>query len=283
MNRPKPEHAPNDMPTMSVIRVAIAGAAGRMGQTLVKAILDDPRFSLAHAFEQPGHEAVGLDAGKLAGAGNANVAVTDTIDGEAFDTLIDFTVPAATLSHGEFCRREDRQIVIGTTGMTDQDRTQIEDAAADIGIVLAPNMSVGVNLCLKLLEVAAQALGDTVDIEVIESHHRNKIDAPSGTALRMGEVIAAALDRTLAENGVFARQGQTGVRGDRDIGFATVRAGDIVGEHSVMFASTGERVEIAHKATSRAIYATGALRAAAWLAGRETGLYDLADVLGLNH
>ena len=275
--------SPNDTPTASMIRVAIAGAAGRMGQTLIRTILDDPRFALAHAFEQPGHEAVGQDAGELAGCGSTSVPVTDSIDAEAFDTLIDFTVPTATLGHAEFCRRQGRQVVIGTTGMTDQDRLQIEDAAVDIGVVLAPNMSVGVNLCLKLLEVAAQALGDTVDIEVIESHHRNKVDAPSGTALRMGEVIAGALDRTLAENGVFARHGQPGVRRDHDIGFATVRAGDIVGEHSVMFAGTGERVEIAHKATSRAIYATGALRAAAWLAGRESGLYDMADVLGLNN
>ena len=265
-----------------MIRVAIAGAAGRMGQTLIQAMRDDPRFELTHAFEQPGHEGVGRDAGELAGSGSVSVPVTDSIDGVDFDTLIDFTVPAATLSHTDFCRRHHRQIVIGTTGLTDQDLALINDAAGEIGVVLAPNMSVGVNLCLKLLQVAAQALGDTVDIEVIESHHRNKVDAPSGTALRMGEVIAQALDRTLAENGVFVRHGQAGARRDHDIGFATVRAGDIVGEHSVMFAGTGERVEIAHKATSRAIYANGALRAAAWLAGQECGVYDMADVLGLS-
>jgi 4-hydroxy-tetrahydrodipicolinate reductase len=171
--------------------------------------------------------------------------------------------------------------VIGTTGFSEQDQEKIEQAAQDIAIVLAPNMSVGVNLCLKLLEVAAEVLGDSVDIEIVEAHHRTKVDAPSGTALRMGEVIAAALDRTLADNGVFSRHGRTGVRGDKDIGFATIRAGDIVGEHNVMFASSGERIEISHKATSRMVFAHGALRAAVWLSQQEPGLYSMENVLGL--
>ena len=194
---------------------------------------------------------------------------------------MEFTSPAATVEHIEYCRANRRQIVIGTTGFSEQDQEKIEQAAQDIAIVLAPNMSVGVNLCLKLLEVAAEVLGDSVDIEIIEAHHRTKVDAPSGTALRMGEVIAAALDRTLADNGVFSRHGRTGVRGDKDIGFATIRAGDIVGEHNVMFASSGERIEISHKATSRMVFAHGALRAAVWLSQQEPGLYSMENVLGL--
>ena len=211
----------------------------------------------------------------------SGVSITDHIGSIDFDTLVEFTSPAATVEHIEYCRANRRQIVIGTTGFSEQDQEKIEQAAQDIAIVLAPNMSVGVNLCLKLLEVAAEVLGDSVDIEIIEAHHRTKVDAPSGTALRMGEVIAAALDRTLADNGVFSRHGRTGVRGDKDIGFATIRAGDIVGEHNVMFASSGERIEISHKATSRMVFAHGALRAAVWLSQQEPGLYSMENVLGL--
>ena len=252
-----------------MIQLAIAGAAGRMGRTLIEAAHENPQTQVVHGFEQPGSSNIDLDSGELAGIGNNGVSITDHIGSTDFDTLV------------EFCRVNHRQIVIGTTGFSEQDQEKIEQAAQDIAIVLAPNMSVGVNLCLKLLEVAAEVLGDAVDIEIVEAHHRNKVDAPSGTALRMGEVIATALDRTLADSGVFSRHGQTGVRGDKDIGFATIRAGDIVGEHNVMFVGSGERIEISHKAASRMVFAHGALRAAVWLSQQKPGLYNMENVLGL--
>ena len=265
-----------------MIQLAIAGAAGRMGRTLIEAAHENPQTQVVHGFEQPGSSNIDRDSGELAGIGNNGVSITDHIGSTDFDTLVEFTSPAATVEHIEYCRVNHRQIVIGTTGFSKQDQEKIEQAAQDIAIVLAPNMSVGVNLCLKLLEVAAEVLGDTVDIEVVEAHHRNKVDAPSGTALRMGEVIAAALNRTLADTGVFSRHGQTGVRGDKDIGFATIRAGDIVGEHNVMFVGSGERIEISHKATSRMVFAHGALRAAVWLSQQKPGLYNMENVLGLD-
>jgi len=197
-----------------------------------------------------------------------------------FDVLIDFTAPAVTLDNLALCRRHGKSIVIGTTGFSDEQKQQIQDAAQDIGVVFAPNMSVGVNLCLKLLDVAARALGESVDIEIIEAHHRHKVDAPSGTALRMGEVVADALGRNLKECAVYGREGNTGARERSTIGFETIRAGDIVGEHTVMFAAEGERVEITHKASSRMTFASGAIRAAGWVAGQPNGLYDMPDVLG---
>jgi 4-hydroxy-tetrahydrodipicolinate reductase len=195
--------------------------------------------------------------------------------------LIDFTAPAATLAHLQLCRRHGKGMVIGTTGFDDEQKNRIKEAAAEIGVVFAPNMSVGVNLCLKLLDTAARVLGEEVDIEVIEAHHRHKVDAPSGTALRMGEVVAEALGRNLKDCAVYGRQGISGERDRATIGFETIRAGDIVGEHTVMFAAEGERVEITHKASSRMTFASGAARAAGWLMSQPAGLYDMQDVLGL--
>ena len=264
-------------------RVAITGAAGRMGRTLIEACRQAADVELAAAIERPGSAAIGVDAGELAGIGAVGVPVVDDLAAvvSKFDVLIDFTRPEATLANLEGCRKAGRRMVIGTTGFTSEQKQQIAAAAADIAIVLAPNMSVGVNLCFKLLEVAAQVLGDTVDVEIIEAHHRHKVDAPSGTALRMGEVVAEALGRNLQECAVYGRQGVTGERDRKTIGFETIRAGDIVGEHTVMFAGLGERVEITHKASSRMTFATGAARAAGWLMGRDKGLFDMQDVLGL--
>ena len=264
-------------------RVAIAGAAGRMGRNLVTACHQHPNLTVTVATERPGGSFVGADAGELAGVGSIGVALVDNLAAVAndFDVLIDFTSIEATLGHLDVCRAAGRSHVIGTTGFSDEQKQQIEAAAKDISVVFAPNMSVGVNLCLKLLDMAARVMGDEVDIEVIEAHHRHKVDAPSGTALRMGEVVADALGRDLKECAVYGREGQTGERDRKTIGFETIRAGDIVGEHTVMFADIGERVEITHKASSRMTFANGAARAAAWVAAKETGLYDMQDVLNL--
>jgi len=268
---------------MSDIRVAIAGAGGRMGRTLIQAVGETPGLAIGAASEQPGSGLLGSDAGDLAGVGRLGVELRDDLEPllDAFDVLIDFTSPAATLRHLELCRRAGRRMVIGTTGLDANQRARVAEAGEETGIVFAPNMSVGVNLCFKLLDIAARVLGDEVDIEVIEAHHRHKVDAPSGTALRMGEVIADALGRSLEEVAVYGRQGHTGARERKTIGFETIRAGDLVGEHTVWFAADGERVEIAHKATSRMTFARGAARAADWIAQREKGLYDMQDVLGL--
>lgn len=261
--------------------IAITGAAGRMGRALIDACQQTPALDLGAAFERKGSDAIGRDAGELAGIGSLGIAVTDNPVAADFDVLIDFTRPEVTLTNLELCRNNNRRIVIGTTGFSDDQRQQIADAAQDIAIVFAPNMSIGVNLCFKLLDIAARVLGDEVDIEVIEAHHRHKVDAPSGTALRMGEVVAAALGRDLKECAVYGREGNTGERDRKTIGFETIRAGDIVGDHTVMFAGTGERVEITHKAASRMTFALGAMRAAGWIMQHDRGLYDMQDVLGL--
>jgi len=263
---------------------AIPGAAGRMGRNLIDACGRTEGLAVGVATERAGHDLLGSDAGVVAGVGELGVTINDDLSSvvDQFDVLIDFTAPAATLAHLELCRQHGKRIVIGTTGFSDDQKRQIKDASADIGIVFAPNMSVGVNLCLKLLDVAARVLGDEVDIEVIEAHHRHKVDAPSGTALRMGEVVAEALGRKLRDCAVYGREGIIGARDRTSIGFETIRAGDIVGEHTVMFAAEGERVEISHKASSRMTFASGAARAAAWLMSRPAGLYDMQDVLGLN-
>jgi 4-hydroxy-tetrahydrodipicolinate reductase len=268
---------------MSNIRIAVTGAGGRMGRTLVQAVKETQGLNLGAATERAGSSLLGADAGELAGVGRLGVVLSKDLAGlvDHFDVLIDFTAPAATLEHLAVCRAAGRAMVIGTTGLDEAQRAAIADAGADIGIVFAPNMSVGVNLCLKLLDLAARVLGDEVDIEIIEAHHRHKVDAPSGTALRMGEVVAAALGRDLKEVAVYGREGHTGARERRTIGFETIRAGDVVGEHTVWFAAEGERVEIAHKASSRMTFARGAARAATWIAGREPGVYDMQDVLGL--
>ncbi len=264
-----------------MINIAITGASGRMGRALVQAVSQSESLRLAGATERPGSNAVGLDAGELAGAGRLGVVIRDRLDGLDFDVLVDFTRPEATLSHLEHCRRAGRRLVIGTTGFDAAGKKKIADAAKDIGIVFAPNMSVGVNLCFKLLETAARVLGDAVDIEITEAHHRYKADSPSGTAIRMGEVVANALGRDLKDCAVYGRHGVSGERPRHVIGFSTIRAGDIVGDHTVLFAGGGERVEITHKAESRLTFANGALRAARWLMDRKNGLYDMQDVLGL--
>ena len=269
---------------MTASRVAVPGAAGRMGRTLIDACKRVEALEIGVATERKGHDLLGGDAGVVAGVGELGVKIADDLESqvEQFDVLIDFTLADAAMTHLDICRRHGKSMVIGTTGFSEPQKQQIEDAAKDISIVLAPNMSVGVNLCLKLLDMAARVLGDDVDIEIIEAHHRHKVDAPSGTALRMGEVVAAALGRDLAECAVYGRQGVTAARERKTIGFETIRAGDIVGEHTVMFAAEGERVEITHKASSRMTFASGAARAAAWVVERSTGLYDMQDVLELN-
>lgn len=264
--------------------IAIAGVAGRMGRVLVGAVSQDEQARLAGGSVSPDSSLVGADLGELAGCGRLGVvaagSLADIVD--TFDVLIDFTSPVVTLANLAFCAEHGKAMVIGTTGFSDEELAELDSYRDRVPMVFAPNMSVGVNLTLKLLETAARALGDEgYDIEVVEAHHRHKVDAPSGTALRMGEVVADALGRSLKEHGVFERVGQCGPRSDKEIGFATLRAGDIVGEHTVMFATEGERIEITHKASSRMTFARGAVRAARWVAGRDAGRYDMSDVLGL--
>ncbi|GAB0149684.1 MULTISPECIES: 4-hydroxy-tetrahydrodipicolinate reductase [Marichromatium] len=268
---------------MTDIRIAVAGAGGRMGRALVQAVTEAEGVVLGAATERAGSSLLGTDAGELAGVGALGVTLVAELATvlDDFDVLIDFTAPAATLAHLELCRGAGKRMVIGTTGFDEAGRAAIAAAAESIGIVFAPNMSVGVNLTFKLLDIAARVLGDEVDIEIIEAHHRHKVDAPSGTALRMGEVVAEALGRDLDEVAVYGREGHTGARERRTIGFETIRAGDVVGEHSVWFAAEGERVEIAHKASSRMTFASGAVRAAGWIGARSRGQFDMQDVLGL--
>ncbi len=270
---------------VDITRVAIAGAAGRMGRALIEAGTHDPGIAVVGAVERPGSRVIGVDAGELAGVGRAGVPIVGSIEdlGDGFDVLIDFTLPEPTLEHLAVCRRLGRRMVIGTTGFSEAQRALIDEAGGEIALVFAPNMSIGVNLCFKLLETAARVLGEEVDVEIIEAHHRHKLDAPSGTALRMGEVVAEALGRNLKQCAVYGREGRTGERDRATIGFETIRAGDIVGEHTVLFAGTGERVEISHKASSRMTFARGAVRAATWVMGVERGRHDMQDVLGLRH
>jgi 4-hydroxy-tetrahydrodipicolinate reductase len=265
------------------IRVAIAGAGGRMGRALVNAVHQTEGLVVSAATERAESGLVGVDAGEVAGIGRVGAAIRPDLDEVLadFDVLIDFTTPEATMHHVDLCRDAGCRLVIGTTGMNPSQRETIAAAAIDTALVYAPNMSVGVNLCFKLLEVAAHVMGDDVDIEIVEAHHRHKVDAPSGTALRMGEIVAAALGRDLGKVAVYGRQGHTGPRQRDTIGFDTIRAGDTVGEHSVWFAADGERVEITHKASSRMTFARGAARAARWIADRERGQFDMQDVLGL--
>ena len=262
--------------------VAIAGASGRMGRTLIEASLDAQGVTLGAAFERAGSSIVGADAGELIGRERQNVGIVEGLTKvlSDFDVLIDFTAPEATMKNIEICVQNGKRMVIGTTGLSDGQRQILQKAAQSTAIVFAPNMSVGVNLCFKLLDIAARVMNEDIDIEIIEAHHRHKVDAPSGTALRMGEVVANALGRDLKECAVYGREGYTGARERTTIGFETIRAGDIVGEHTVMFAGIGERVEITHKASSRMTFAKGALRAAQWIMQHETGLYDMQDVLG---
>lgn len=264
-------------------KIAVTGAAGRMGKALIEACEFADEASLVAAIERAGSSVIGVDAGELAAVGKKNVVVVDNVAAvvDQMDVLIDFTTPASTMVNLAACRAAKKRLVIGTTGLTDENKNAIAEAANDIPIVFAPNMSVGVNLCLKLLDIAAKVMNDDIDIEIIEAHHRHKVDAPSGTALAMGEVVANALGRDLKECAVYGREGNTGERDRTTIGFETIRAGDVVGEHTVMFAGIGERVEITHKASSRMTFAKGAVRAAKWLMTQEKGLFDMQDVLGL--
>ena len=264
-------------------RIAVMGAAGRMGKILIEAVGQAEGAKLTAAVDRPDSSLIGADAGELAAQGKIGVTLAGDLNAvlDQFDVLIDFTHPSVTLKNLEICRRAGKAMVIGTTGFSPEERQQLEAAAQEIPIVFAANFSIGVNLCLKLLDTAARVLGDEVDIEIIEAHHRHKVDAPSGTALRMGEVVAEALGRDLEKVAVYGREGQTGARQRDTIGFATVRAGDVVGDHTVLFAADGERVEITHKASSRMTFAKGAVRAALWLQDKPAGLYDMQDVLGL--
>ncbi len=268
---------------MNDLAIGVVGAAGRMGRTIVEACAATEGVRLGAAVEAPGNALVGQDAGVVAGVGESGVRIADSLREVVgdFDVVIDFTVADATVSNLEICREAGRRAVVGTTGLSDAQRARIGEMAEDVAMVVAPNMSVGVNLVFRLVEIAAGVLGDEVDVEVIEAHHRHKVDAPSGTAVRLGEVLAAALGRDLAECAVYGREGHTGPRERATIGFETIRAGDIVGEHTVLFAGTGERIEVTHRASSRTNFAQGALRAAEWVSGRERGLYDMQDVLGL--
>lgn len=266
-------------------RIAIVGSSGRMGQCLIKAVAAQQSvyphvISLGAAVSRSW---LGKDAGEMAGIATAGINVVADLESVLgdFDVLIDFTRPEPSMAYLKLCQKHRKKLVIGTTGFNEAQKAVIANAAKDIAIVLAPNFSVGVNLSLKLLEMTAKVMGHYTDIEIIEAHHRHKVDAPSGTALRMGEVIANALDRNLAQCAIYGREGHTGERERSTIGFSTIRAGDIVGEHTVMFADEGERVEITHKATSRMTFANGAVRAALWLAYKDSGLYDMQDVLGL--
>lgn len=265
------------------MRIAVTGAAGRMGKNLIEAVHQADGVVLGAAVARPTSTLLGADAGELAGVGKLGVALSGSLESvlDGFDVLIDFTHPSVTLENLEICRRAGKAMVIGTTGFSAAEKQLLVDAGKEIPIVFAANFSVGVNLCLKLLDTAARVLGDDVDIEVLEAHHRHKVDAPSGTALRMGEVVANALGRDLEKVAVYGREGQTGARARETIGFATVRAGDVVGDHTVLFAADGERVEITHKASSRMTFAKGAVRAASWLQGHSPSLYDMQDVLGL--
>ncbi len=265
-------------------RIAVAGAAGRMGKTLIQSVHEAADVTLGAAFEHADSSLIGVDVGELAGIGNIDVRLSAELSAELdrFDTLIDFSIPEATLAAVVTCSEAGKRLVIGTTGFEDTGFAAIRAAAAKTPILLAPNMSMGVNLCFKLIELAAQVLGDEVDVEIIETHHRHKIDAPSGTAVRMGEILSRVLERDLSEVSVFGREGSVGERDRRTIGFSSVRAGDIVGEHTVMFAGSGERIEITHRASSRSNFAAGAIRAAKFLENHAHGLFDMQDVLGFN-
>jgi 4-hydroxy-tetrahydrodipicolinate reductase len=265
---------------MTQNRMALVGVNGRMGRVLVQAVQEDQQALLSAAFVRAGSSLVGADAGEVTGHGKLGVLLADQFNTHQFDVLIDFTRPEATLAYMSACVSAGKPMVIGTTGFSVQELQAMEVASQQIPIVFAPNFSVGVNLLLGLVAQAAKVLND-YDIEIIEAHHRYKVDAPSGTALRLGQAAADALGRDLATCSVYGREGLTGERPRDQIGFATVRGGDVVGDHTVLFAGLGERLELTHKASSRLTFAQGAVRAAHWLQGRDAGLYDMQDVLGL--
>ena len=263
--------------------IAVIGAGGRMGKALIETIALTEGAELTGALERPDSSFIGVDAGELAGVGRDHILVARSLAdiADQFDVLIDFSIPAVTAANAAFCAEHGKKMVIGTTGLNDEQLQSVSLASHGNAVCMASNYATGVNLCFKLAELAASVLGDDVDIEISEAHHRHKIDAPSGTALSLGESVAGALGRNLKDVAVYGRQGQTGARDRETIGFATVRAGDVVGDHTVLFAAEGERVEITHKASSRMAFARGAVRAAKWLMDKDSGLYDMQDVLGL--
>ncbi len=270
------------MTSAPAVLVAVSGAAGRMGRMLVAAITQADGLHLTGAVDHPNASQQGADSGELAGVGHLGVPIVGNIaEMAAFDVLVDFSVATATLDKLDYCTGNGKALVIGTTGFEEAGLEAIRQAAKSVPIVMAPNMSVGVNVAFKLIEFAARALGDDVDVEVFEAHHRHKIDAPSGTAVRMGEILADTLHRDIAADAVYGREGITGEREGCTIGFHSLRGGDIVGEHTVTFAGTGERIEITHRAGSRENFAAGAVRAIRFVAGREPGLYGMDEVLGL--
>ena len=274
-----PSASPISIPPL---RIAIAGCTGRMGHMLIEAVMAADDCVLAGALDREGSPAIGQDAAGFLGQ-TSGVAITADLHAglQGTDCLIDFTRPEGTLAHLAVCRALGVKMVIGTTGFSDEQKAEIAAAAQDVSIMMAPNMSVGVNVVLRLLDMAARALNEGYDIEIVETHHRFKVDAPSGTALKMGEVVANALGRDLKDCAVYGREGITGERDPSTIGFVTVRGGDVVGDHTVLFAGIGERIEISHKSSSRATYAQGSLRAVRFLAGKSHGLYGMDDVLGL--
>ncbi len=266
---------------MKPLNIAITGAAGRMGKTLIQAINDTQGVALSAATHRADSSLIGVDAGELAGVGKLDVSVLKTLQAASYDVLVDFTLIEPCLAHLKIAHENRKPAVIGTTGFNSAQKQQIESLAQDIPVVLAPNTSVGITLSLHLLKKMAPILAEDSDIEIIETHHRHKVDAPSGTALRLGEAIAESLGRDLADCAIYGREGIGEPRDRETIGFSTVRGGDVVGDHTVLFASEGERIELTHKASSRMTFAKGALRAAKWLAEQPAGLYDMQDVLGL--
>lgn len=266
-----------------MIRAAVTGAAGRMGKMLIEAIYSSKELTLTAAFEQPGLSVIGADAGDLCGLGRLGVVISEDIKSEAdkFDVLIDFSTPQSSMISLSVCESTASALVVGTTGFSEDDLILLDRAATKIPVVMAPNMSVGVNILFKLVEAAAASLGDNFDVEVIEAHHRDKIDAPSGTAVRIGEILAGTMGRNLETDAIYGRQGAEGPRKAKTIGFETIRGGDIVGDHTVLFAGEGERLEITHRAQSRMNFAQGALRAAIFASNMSSGRYDMQDVLGL--
>jgi len=266
-----------------VINIAITGAGGRMGKTLIEAIMNSDGIQLTAAIENPESTLIGADVGELSGVGRNNIQVVGSLLDVVglFDVLIDFSIPASTVSNAEVCQAHRKRIVVGTTGLTEEQTQLVSSASQGTAICMASNFATGVNLCFKLAEIAASVLGDDVDIEISEAHHKDKVDAPSGTALSLGKVVADALDRDLDQVAVYGREGQTGQRKRSTIGFSSVRAGDVVGDHTVLFAADGERVEITHKASSRMAFAKGAVRAAKWLMEKDSGMFDMQDVLAL--
>ena len=266
-----------------MINIAITGAGGRMGKTLIEAITNSDGIQLTAAIENPESALIGADVGELSGVGLNNIQVVGSLSDviNSFDVLIDFSTPASTVSNAEVCLAHNKKMVVGTTGLTEEQSQLVNSASQGIAICMASNFATGVNLCFKLAEIAASVLGDDADIEISEAHHKDKVDAPSGTALSLGKVVAGALDRDLDQVAIYGREGQTGQRERSTIAFSSVRAGDIVGDHTVLFAADGERVEITHKASSRMAFARGAVRAARWLMGKDSGMFDMQDVLAL--